>query len=166
MEFITRICDNDKQCSAATVTSFKQVSIFGTNYTRIVYMHSEDNFTIEKVNNDPPSSERKPVETEYMAITGPRASEIIVEMLENEKRRGSTFVWIGVHFKNNLQKDNPNEFIPENKRNFRDPLSIDPVQPEVERRKHRRRKEDREYDGVERRTGTDRRKTNGGNENE
>lgn len=139
MEFITRIYDNDKQCPAATVTSFRQVTIFGEDYTKIVYMHSEEDFTIEKV--DP--AHYMTIEEMTQVVSGPRASEIIQRMLENEKQRGSTFVWTGVHFKNNLQKDNPDEFIPENKRNFRDPLSIDPVQPEVERRKYRRRKEDR-----------------------
>jgi hypothetical protein len=161
MEFITRICDNDKQCSAATVTSFRQVTIFGINYTKIVYMHSEDDFTIEKV--DP--AHYMTIEEMTQVVSGPRASEIIQKMLEDEKKRGSTFVWNGVHFKNNHLKNNPDEFYTEDGKP-RDPLAIDPIQPEVERRKHRRRKEDREYDGDERRTGTDRRKTNGGNENE
>lgn len=136
MEFTTSICDDERQCQSAIVTSFKQVTIFGKDYTKIVYMHSENDFTIERVSDD-----HMRVEEITQVISGPRASEIIETMLCTEKKRGSTFVWSGVHFKNTHHRIDPDEFGIDNK-HFRDPLAIDPVEPEVERRKRRRRKED------------------------
>lgn len=133
MEFITNIHNNNIACDHAMVTSFKHVTIFGDNYTKIVYMHSDDDYTIERV--DPEENQR--VEDVTQVVSGPRASEIIQTLLENEKKRGATFVWTGVHFRNNYHKIGDEGFT-----NARDPLAIDPVQPEVERRKHRRRKED------------------------
>ena len=138
MEFVTKIYDDDRQVGCATVTSFRQVTVFGKDYTKIVYMHSEDDFTIERIVEGDVN-----VEDMTQVISGPRASEIIQTMLELEKPRGSTFVWNGVHFKNKRHRIKPDEFGIENK-TFRDPLAIDPIEPEVERRKYRRRKEDRE----------------------
>ena len=116
------------------IKSFRQVSIFGKDYTKIVYRHSDTDYSIEKVGPDVDPDENVQV------VSGPRAEEIIVHMIEVEKARGSTFVWSGTRFDNTtdetLLKD-CNEI-------YRDPLKRDPVEFEEDRRKRRRRKEDRE----------------------
>lgn len=116
------------------IKSFRQVSIFGDNYTKIVHMHSPVSFSIEKIGDDVDLDENVQV------VDGPRAEEIIIQMIELEKSKGSTFVWSGAHFENaadaNILKDTPHK-------GYWDPLVRDPVEPEADRRKRQRRKEDK-----------------------
>lgn len=115
------------------ITSFRRVTIFGKDYTKIVYMHTPTSFSIEKVGDNVDLNENVQV------VSGPRAEEIICDMIETEKMRHSTFVWSGAHFENRadlyLLKDQVEL--------YRDPLVRDPIEPEADRRKRRRRKEDR-----------------------
>jgi hypothetical protein len=114
------------------IKSFRQVSIFGDNYTKIVHMHSPVSFSIEKIGDDVDPDENVQV------VDGPRAEEIIAKMIELEKSKGSTFVWSGARFENavdeNIPRDTPNN-------GYRDPLMQDPVEPEADRRKRHRRKD-------------------------
>lgn len=116
------------------IKSFRQVSIFGKDYTKIVYRHSENDYSIEKVGQDVDPDENVQV------ISGPRAEEIIVQMIETEKARGSTFVWNGARFDNTIDET----LLKDCNEHYRDPLKRDPVEFEEDRRKRRRRKEDRE----------------------
>lgn len=118
------------------IKSFRQVSIFGEDYTKIVYRHSDNDYSIEKVGPvvDPDEN--------VQVVSGPRAEEIIVHMIEVEKARGSTFVWSGARFENAVDEYLLKDV--DQKDAYWDPLLRDPVEPEVERRKRRRRKEDRE----------------------
>jgi hypothetical protein len=137
MEIYTTNNQNDQALGLSKyviITSFRQVSIFGKDYTKIVYMHSEHEFSIEKVGEDVDPDENVQV------VSGPRAEEIITNMIELEKHRGSTFVWTGAHFINRADKDLLKNV---DKKNHWDPLLRDPVEPECERRKYKRRKEDR-----------------------
>lgn len=118
------------------IKSFRQVSIFGEDYTKIVYRHSDNDYSIEKVGADVDPDENVQV------VSGPRAEEIIVHMIEVEKARGSTFVWSGTRFENAVDEYLLKDV--EQKNAHWDPLLRDPVEPEVERRKRRRRKEDQE----------------------
>lgn len=72
------------------IKSFRQVTIFGNDYTKIVYRHSEKDFSIEKIEADPSKN--------VQVISGPRAEEIIVALIETEEARGSTFVWTDARF--------------------------------------------------------------------
>lgn len=108
------------------IKSFRQVSIFGSNYTKIVHMHSPVSFSIEKIGDDVDPDENVQV------VDGPRAEEIITKMIELEKSKGSTFVWSGAHFENaadvNILKDTPHK-------GYWDPLMRDPIESEDERRR-------------------------------
>lgn len=126
------------------ITSFRQVSIFGKNYTKIVYCHSPNSFSIEKIgdNVDPDNN--------VQSIMGPRAEEIITELIKNEKKKGATFIWSGARFKNQVDESLLKE---EKENNWKthgfygiprcwDPLIRDFVETEEERRQ--RLKEERE----------------------
>lgn len=115
------------------ITSFRQVTIFGEDYTKIVYMHTPTSFSIEKVGDNVDLDENVQI------ISGPRAEEIICEMIEMEKRKHSTFVWSGAHFINRADEYLLRDF----RKHYRDPLLRDLVESEADRRKRRRRKEDR-----------------------
>ena len=71
------------------ITSFRQVSIFGKDYTKIVYCHSPNSFSIEKIgdNVDPDNN--------VQGITGPRAEEIITEMIKHEQKKKDQH-WFGL----------------------------------------------------------------------
>lgn len=127
------------------ITSFRQVSIFGKDYTKIVYCHSPNSFSIEKIgdNVDPDNN--------VQSIMGPRAEEIITEMIKHEQKKGSTFVWSGARFKNQVDESLLKE---EKEYNWRtngfygiprqwDPLIRDFIETEEERRQRlRAEKED------------------------
>lgn len=101
------------------IKSFKQVTIFGDTYTKIVYMHSPTSFTIEKINDD----------DNVQVVDGPRAEEIITEMINHEKQKHSTFIWTGAHF------EHPSDVnIRKSYRSYPDPLIRDPIQTESERK--------------------------------
>lgn len=120
-------------CTHVIITKFNSVTIFGNNYTKIVYMHTENDFTIERVDETSHN-----LDDTTQVVSGPRACEIIEQMLEIEKQRGSTFIWNGARFKNPHQL--PHEGI------HGDPLCCDYVENENERRerrRHERRKSDR-----------------------
>ena len=61
------------------VKSFRQVTVFGENYTKIIYMHSPTEFSIEKVGDNINLDENVQV------VSGPKAQEIIEQLIENEK---------------------------------------------------------------------------------
>ena len=137
MEIYTTNTQKDGEFGTAkriVIKSFRQVSIFGDGYTKIVHMHSPVSFSIEKIGDDVDPDENVQV------VDGPRAEEIITQMIELEKSKGSTFVWSGAHFENaadvNILKDTPHK-------GYWDPLMRDPVEPEADRRKRHRRKEDK-----------------------
>ena len=138
MEIFTRNTQEDGNIGVGkyvVITSFKQASIFGDGYTKIVHMHSPTSFSIEKISEDVDLDENVQV------VDGPRAEEIITEMIDHEKAKGSTFVWSGAHFEN---RTDHNMLKNVEHKGYWDPLLRDPVEPEIERRKKRRRKEDRE----------------------
>lgn len=140
------------------ITSFRQVTIFGKDYTKIVYMHSKDSFSVEKVGDDVNLDENVQV------ISGPRAEEIITDMIKHETKKGSTFIWNGAHFKCpadlGLLKDNVlHEHIHSGKYGDPvdwDPLVRDPIETEEERKirleaeknhkEEKRKKKERELD--------------------
>lgn len=129
MEIYTTNTQKDGEFGTAkriVIKSFRQVSIFGSNYTKIVHMHSPVSFSIEKIGDDVDPDENVQV------VDGPRAEEIIIKMIELEKSKGSTFVWSGAHFENaadvNILKDTPHK-------GYWDPLMRDPIESEDERRK-------------------------------
>lgn len=137
MEIYTTNTQEDGEFGTAkriVIKSFRQVSIFGDNYTKIVHRHSPVSFSIEKIGDDVDPDENVQV------VDGPRAEEIITQMIELEKSKGSTFVWNGAHFENQadvkILKDTPHK-------GYWDPLVRDPVEPEADRRKRHRRKEDK-----------------------
>jgi hypothetical protein len=119
MEFHTRSEDRRKFGTAkfVVITSFSQVSIFSKDgkSDKIIYMHAEDDFTIEHLNS----------EEDVQVVNGPRASEIIVSILEIEKKKGSTMIWTAPRFKNAMKNKN-------------DILAQDFVETEEE---HKRKKE-------------------------
>lgn len=94
MEFHTR--SNDRRKFGTTkyvvITSFSKVSIFSSDgkSDKIIYMHAQDDFTIEHIGSD----------EEVQVINGPRASEIVCSILEVEKKKKSTMIWTGARFKN------------------------------------------------------------------
>lgn len=129
MEIYTTNTQKDGEFGTAkriVIKSFRQVSIFGDGYTKIVHMHSPVSFSIEKIGDDVDPDENVQV------VDGPRAEEIIIKMIELEKSKGSTFVWSGAHFENaadvNILKDTPHK-------GYWDPLMRDPIESEDERRK-------------------------------
>ena len=121
------------------IHSFRQVSVFGDNYTKIIYMHSPTSFSIEKVGDNVDLDENVQV------VSGPRAEEIITEMIELEKMKGSTFVWSGARYDNtaviNLHHDES-----EVDKLFLDPLVNDMVETENDRKTRKRSKRGKEND--------------------
>ena len=63
------------------ITSFRQVSIFGKDYTKILYCHSPESFSVEKVGDNVDPNENVQV------IMGPKAEEIITELINCEKKK-------------------------------------------------------------------------------
>ena len=125
------------------ITSFRQVSIFGKDYTKILYCHSPESFSVEKVGDNVDPNENVQV------IMGPKAEEIITELINCEKKKGATFVWSGARFKNQADECLLKEMKKENWRyngcsipHCWDPLIRDFVETEEERRQ--RLKEERE----------------------
>lgn len=137
MEFHIRNTQDDGEFGTAKnviISKFNSVTIFGEDYTKIVYMHTEEDFTIERV--DGVSHD---LEDNTQVVSGPRACEIIEHMLECEKKRGATFVWNGARFKDSYNRDIEDDL-------DTDPLCTDYVENENERRerrRHERRKGDR-----------------------
>lgn len=126
MEFHTRNHDRRKFGTAkyVVITSFSQVTVFSNDAKsdKIIYMHAEDDFTVEHLNSD----------EDVQVINGPRAAEVICSMLEVEKKKGSTMIWTAPRFKNARQT--------------KDILAQDFVETEEE---HRRRKEAKESEETE-----------------
>ena len=101
MKIYTTNTQNDDEFGLAkrvVITSFRQVSIFGKDYTKIVYCHSPESFSVEKVGDNVDPDENVQV------IMGPQAEEIITELIGHEKKKGSTFVWSGARFKNSADE--------------------------------------------------------------
>lgn len=129
MEFHIRNTQDDGDLGTSKhviITKFNSVTIFGADYTKIVYMHTEEDFTIERV--DGPSHK---LEDNTQIVSGPRACEIIEHMLECEKKRGVTFVWNGARFKDSYNRDIEDEL-------DSDPLCMDYIENENERRERKR----------------------------
>ena len=80
---------------AVIITSFRQVTVFGDDYTKIIYRHSANDYSIETIGS----------RDDIQVVSGPRAEEIIVSIIETEKKRQSTFVWTGAHFINTAYHD-------------------------------------------------------------
>lgn len=140
MEINVNNQQNDEEFGVAKrviVKSFRQVTVFGENYTKIIYMHSPTEFSIEKVGDNINLDENVQV------VSGPKAQEIIEQLIENEKKKGATMIWSGARFENRADRTLLKDTEP---KNHWDPLKRDFVEPEFERRKYRRRKEDREND--------------------
>lgn len=106
-----------------SIISFRQVTIFGKDYTKIVYRHSPTDYSVEKVGKDVDYDENVQV------ISGPEAEGIITCLIETEKLRGSTFLWTGVRYRNTHCKNDVSD----------DPMLTDPVECEEERRKSRQK---------------------------
>ena len=110
---------------AVVITSFRQVTVFGDDYTKIIYRHSANDYTIETVGS----------RDDVQVISGPRAEEIIVSIIETEKKKHSTFVWTGAHFINatyhNFGYDKASK---RNNLHYPNHLIWDPIINEEERR--------------------------------
>ena len=103
------------------ITSFRQVSIFGEDYTKIVYCHSPESFSVEKIGDN--------VDDNVQVIMGPKAEDIITELIKHEKKKGATFVWSGARFKNQADES----FLKKLNQRYFDPLIRDFVETEEER---------------------------------
>lgn len=139
MKIYTTNTQNDDEFGLAkrvVITSFRQVSIFGKDYTKIVYCHSPESFSVEKVGDNVDPDENVQV------IMGPQAEEIITELIGHEKKKGSTFVWSGARFKNSADESLLKEQKKENLRYngfcsiplYWDPLVRDFVETEEDRK--------------------------------
>lgn len=140
MEFYTRISQKDGAFGTAkfvVIKSFRKVTIFTNDVTKIVYMHADDDFTVEKIGNNIDPDEA------FQVVMGPRASEIIQTMLESEKKSGSTMIWTGARFLNSADTN----ILRDKKSICRDPLCRDFIESESERKvrlQHEREQQDPE----------------------